>query len=454
MTRRVLLGLLAVTVLVLALLEIPLAIFYQRRELERFTSAVERDASVIATVYEDSLEAGRALDPRPADVYAARTGARVVVTDAHGIAWVDTEQSVPRDFSTRPEMVIALTGERASGKRRSDTLATELVYVAVPVSSGGVVHGALRLTLGTADVDARVHRYWAGLGAIGGVVLGLMALVGWAIARSVTRPVRRLTDFAARYDDGDLSTAPIEDMRDAPAELRVLADTMRAMVSRLAALLAEQRSFVADASHQLRTPLTALRLRLENLQTRGTVPDAELEAAIAETERLAGLVSDLLQLARADEHRPPVVVDLARVTADRVDTWSAMADVAHATLKLRGAASPVLIRAVPGAVEQILDNTLDNALHAAPAGSTITIALDREGPRCRLTISDQGPGLSDADKERAIQRFWRGAHDRPGTGLGLSIADALAKASGGNLHLADAPDHGLSVVIEFEGVSR
>ena len=479
MTRRLIVSYLAVTFVVLLLLEVPLALFYAQRELERLTSAVERDAAVVATIFEDDLEDGRMPDPAPALRYEQRTGARVVVVDVRGISVIDTEQpapQAPRDFSTRPEIAIALTGERSVGTRRSDTLDTDLLYVALPVASGGVVHGAIRLTLDTDDVDEHVHRFWWGLAAIAVVVMGAMSLVGWLIARSVTQPLRRLGDTARRFGDGDL-TVPAHGPGGpdgpggpggpgGPPELRELSDTMSTMAARLAALIDEQRAFVADASHQLRTPLTGLRLRLENLQAGlGDADAAQVDAAIDEITRLSALVADLLQLARADRHAATEPHDLTRLVAERVDTWGAMAEGAGVVLASAppgapaGApasattsattGAPVVAAAVPGAVEQILDNLIDNAVSMSSPGSTVTITVEPGVAVHRLVVSDQGPGLSDDDKDRAMRRFWRGDASRPGTGLGLAIATSLARSSGGSLTLGDAPGRGLAVTVEL-----
>ena len=450
MTRRLLVSYLTVTLIVLLLLEVPLALFYAQREIERLTADVASDASVIATVYEDDLERGLPLDPRPAEEYEARTGARVVVVDSDGIARVDTQQPTPRDFSTRPEIVVALGGNRTSGTRSSDTLDTDLLYVALPVASGGVVHGALRVTLETSHVDSHVRRFWAGLVGIGAVVLGVMALIGWAVARSVSRPVRALNATATRFARGDLSVPDDHEASDGPPELRLLADTMADMAHRLQELIDEQRAFVADASHQLRTPLTALRLRLENLQSRADEPtSAELDAAIDEISRLGALVTDLLQLARADRSRTAEPTDAARLAADRVDTWSAMAESRQVTLRALGTENAAVVLAVPGALEQILDNVLDNAIAVAPPASEVTVRLDRHHDVRRIAVSDHGPGLSDEDKLRAVRRFWRGNPTAPGSGLGLAIATTLAEASGGSLRLTDTPGGGLTVLIEL-----
>jgi len=454
MTKRLLLSYLTITLIVLLLLEIPLGVFYAQRERERFTSEVERDANVIASIYEDDLERERAVDPRPAATYQQRTGARVVVVDPDGISLVDTMQDVDRDFSTRPEIALALDGIRASGLRSSETLQTELLYVAVPVASGGAVHGALRITLDAADVNARIRQFWLALAAVAIVVLAVVGGVGWAIARSVTRPLRQLNASALRFAQGDLrvTAEPLE----GPSELKALASSMETMAVRLDGLLSTQRAFVADASHQLRTPLTALRLRLENMQS--WQPDAatgelddQIDAAIEETNRLAELVTNLLQLARADERPDIDVVDLASLVADRIDTWTAVAEAGG--VELQGASGldvgvqAVFVEAVPGAIEQILDNLLDNAVTASPRGSVVAIDIASMDGTARLTISDQGPGLSDEDKANATSRFWRGDITKPGTGLGLAIVETLAVASRGSVALDDAADGGLSVTV-------
>jgi signal transduction histidine kinase len=447
MTRRVLLSYLSITLLVLVLLEVPLALFYGQRERDRIEADAEHDADVLAGFYEDALEDDVAPDPQAATDYAARTGARVVVIDSAGISTVDTERPPGRDFSTRPEMVTALSGERTAGTRRSDTLDTDLLYVAVPVASGGTVHGAVRVTLDIDAVNARVQRVWIGLAATGLVVLAIVAGIGWVLARSVTRPVRHLSAAAVRFAGGDLTTT--EPPPGSVPELDALARTLNTMAVRLDELLAAQRAFVADASHQLRTPLTSMRLRLENLESRIDDPAAaaEIDALTQETTRLAGIVTDLLRLVRAEQHPPPVPVDLARLAADRVDTWTATTKASGIDLALHAPPPPVLVTAVPGAVEQILDNLLDNALNASPPGATITVQITPDDNGHRLRISDQGPGLDADQKAHAVERFWRADPTSPGTGLGLSIVHALTTASGGTLTLDDAPNHGLAVTV-------
>jgi signal transduction histidine kinase len=228
------------------------------------------------------------------------------------------------------------------------------------------------------------------------------------------------------------------------------------MAKRLDDLIQRQRDFVADASHQLRTPLTALRLRLENLQSDAAGPEraAEFDDAIDETTRLADLVGDLLQLAGAEKPQPAVTTKLSELTRDRVDTWSAMADQADVTLRLQLPADDVFASAVPGSIEQILDNLLDNAIKAAPTDSTIDVRIRRGDTFHELSIADQGPGLDPDSRRSAPERFWRADPAGPGTGLGLAIVGTLVAASGGMIELRDNAPTGLVAVVELPVVTR
>lgn len=452
MTRRLLLGLLAVTLVVLVLLEVPIAIFYGQLERDRYISGLEGDGATLVSVYQDSFTTGVAPDPAPARRYAARTGARVVLVDDHGVSLVDTTEAVPRTFAGRPEIASALSGARAHGVRSSSTLGTDIVYVALPVRSAGSVHGALRLTIGAGALDRVVHRLWWALSGMAVVVLAVVAMASLAIARWINRPINRLESVARRFAVGDLKARA--DVSSGPPELVDLGSTMNDMASRLEALLREQRAFVADASHQLRTPLTGVRLRLENIQSRledgGVAELSDVEAALDEIARLARLVSDLLQLARADEPGAMVTVDVLALARERVDTWSAMADLEQVVLVVESSLAHADARAVQGAVEQILDNTIDNAIAISSPGDVVQVSVTADGKYVELSVIDHGPGLTPDEQRQVFQRFWRGSSATPGTGLGLPIARSLAVASGGDLRVSDTPGGGLTVQLRLD----
>ena len=428
MTRRLLLTYVGLALLVLLVLEVPLGIAYGRNERADLTGKVERDAVAIASLSEDVLQGSGSLAPLAALAtrYQRDTGGRVVLVDRQGVSVVDSGAAVPRDFASRPEIAAALSGRVATGVRHSHTLGTNLLYVAEPVASGGLVHGAVRITYPTSAVDARVTRYWLMLAAIAALVLALAALVGLVLARSVTRPLQALEQAAGEAGGGDLSVRAPET---GPPEVRSLAASFNEMVTRLQELVGAQENFVADASHQLRTPLTALRLRLEN---------GDAEGALPEVERLSRLVDGLLALARA-EAAPAETVELAPAVADRLDAFTPLAEARSVRLEACVAGRAIV---GPDRLGQALDNLLANALAVAPAGSAVTVS----GGPAALHVEDGGPGMSDEERERAFDRFWSKGS---GSGLGLPIVKRLVELDGGSLELHDAPGGGLDVVLRL-----
>jgi signal transduction histidine kinase len=450
--RRLLVTYLTITALALAAVVVPLGLTFADREHDRLVFDIERDAQAVASLVEDALEAGAAPSIEAVLVDYAETGGRIVVVDTDGISVADSDRPPGdrRDFSTRPEIAAALDGRRSAGTRPSETLGTGLMFVAVPVASGGVVHGAVRITYPTSALDARVSSMWVRLGLLSGVVLVVVALVGMVLARSVTRPVRRLQGAAQRLAGGDLAARV--DAGDGAPELRALAATFNLTADRLAQLVEAQRRFVADASHQLRTPLTALRLRLETLEP-VVQPELrpKLEAAIAETTRLARLVQSLLVLARSDaETARLAVVDLGAVAAERAESWGPVAHDRGVEVIVEGP-GPTAVRAPAGALEQILDNLVSNALDVAPPGTAVTVRIARDDPWVELHVIDEGPGMSPEVREHAFERFWRppGATGQ-GFGLGLAIVEQLALACGGDARLDPGPDgRGLDAAVRL-----
>lgn len=456
MTRRLLFSYLSLTIVVLAMLEVPLGFVNARNERSDLTAKVERDAVAAASLAESTLEdeATTATVPalnRLAARYATDTGGRMVITDAKGAAIVD---SAPRgsgqeNFASRPEFKAALRGDVATGTRGSKTLGYGILYVAVPIASGGIVHGAVRITYPTSRLDERIRRYWLALAGIAAIALAVATLVGLRFARWIRRPLEGLEDAAARAGAGDLAARAV--VPDGPPELQRLALEFNDMVTRLDGLIAAQRDFVADASHELRTPLTALRLRLENLERQ--VTDAGrpgIAAAMAELDRLSKLVDSLLILARADAVTPAgEVVDLTALVRSCVGAWQPSLE--------RGVVialdAPEVIRTETSGdrARQVLDNLISNAVRAAPDGTTVAVSVRRIQGGAEIVVRDHGPGLTAEAKARAFDRFWRGAPGGGGSGLGLAIARRLIELDGGTIELRDAPEGGLEAVLCFSG---
>ena len=449
--RQLLATYLALALAVLAALEIPLGITYARNQKTDLENRIRLDALTIATVAEDGLERQVARPARAlmstAAAYAKSPGGRIVVVDGRGISLLDTGSRTGRTFASRPEMASALRGRTSSGTRHSSTLGTDLMYVAVPVASSGKVHGAVRVTYPTSALDRRVRRYWLVLAAIAAVVLAVAAVVGVRLSRTVTAPLADLEDATKAAGEGDLTARAA--VGAGPPEIRALSARFNEMVARLEVLVRSQQEFVADASHQLRTPLTALQLRLENLG-RDVRPGgaAQLDGALAEVTRLGGLVDGLLSLARADAiEASPVSVDLHDAVRSRFAAWAARAEMTDVTLELDVPAG-LRAEATPGSLDQVLDNLLANAFAASPQGGRISVRGLRAERFVELHVADEGPGLTVEQRARAFDRFWR---DGPssGTGLGLAIAHQLVTADGGELELRDAVGGGLDAVVRL-----
>jgi signal transduction histidine kinase len=271
----------------------------------------------------------------------------------------------------------------------------------------------------------------------------------------VVEPLRRLDEQALALGHGDLAARA--SVVGGPPEVVSLAATFNEMAAQLDALVTAQRRFVSDASHQLRTPLTALRLRLENLDpTEPTAMATTQGAALDEVARLTRLVDGLLSLARAENHRPELeLLDVAAVTAERHAAWAPLA--AERGVELRAPdPAPVLAAAVPGHVEQILDNLIDNALEATTAGGHVVLRVAPAAGGIEVHVVDDGPGLSDDERSHAFDAFWTRANgaSSKGAGLGLAIAAQLARTSGGSLRLDRSATGGIDAVARFHRTVR
>jgi signal transduction histidine kinase len=235
--------------------------------------------------------------------------------------------------------------------------------------------------------------------------------------------------------------------------VRRLAGTFNMMAGRLDALVTGHRAMMADVSHQLRTPLAALRLRLDVLALASPPPLAdELAGAQGEVARLSRLVDGLLAVARAENvTSAPVPVPVDAVIRDRVAAWLPAAEEKPAMLEARADGS-LTARLGEGHLEQILDNLLANALEAVPAGGRVKVSGCQAGGLVRVTVIDDGPGMSVAERRAALHRY---ASATPGgTGLGLAIVHRLVTSDGGTVDLTDTPGGGLTVKLELPAVAR
>ena len=455
MKSRLVASMVGLTVLVLAVHDVPLVSHLRRVERDRVTTELERDAFTIAGRSEmllQDLGESEVVDATSINdvlaVYSAETGGRVVVTDGRGLAIAssDEESVTGRDYSTRPEIASALSGLPVTGKRYSTTLGFDLLYVSVPVILGDQVNGTVRITYPESVISSRVSgRLW-GIFFTALMSIAVAVVVALLLTYTITRPLSRLRHATEQV--GRENFAVRADEKSGPSEVRVLATSFNRMSSRLGALVERQRGFASDASHQLRTPLTALRMRLEQadeaLSADPVSARLKLDAALQETERLQHLVDGLLALARAEARADQLIdVDVRDVLVDRVASWSALSAESGVTLRLAEGTS-CRARAMVGVLDQIVDNFIDNAVQYSPDGSMVEVSATRDASGVRVAVADRGPGMTAEQCDRALDRFWR-APDAVagGTGLGLAIASRLAEASGGRVSLRPREGGGL-----------
>ena len=370
---------------------------------------------------------------------------RVIIVGESGLVLADSAGAAPvgTSYADRPEIATALGGDTAQRRRSSLTLGEDILATAVPIQSGTTrPSGAVRITQSVAAVNRTVLRTWLALGVIGALVLALGLIAGMIIARRISSPILRLDDAARRVAAGDLSVrAQVE----GSTEQQALAQSFNKMTARLQTLLAVQRQFVADASHQLRTPLAGLRLRLEEARSEPTTPQQaeDLDAALNEVDRLARIVTDLLELSRAGEDgRVAATTEVAAAVRRAGERFAAPAQAAGCELHVDPGPEPgATVAGHHSDLDRILDVLLENAIAYAP-GAPIDLRADGTV----IVVRDHGPGPADGEGETAFERFHRGAAARttavPGTGLGLPIARDLARRWGGDVTLSGAPDGG------------
>lgn len=458
MTRRLLLSYLSLMLLVLLALEVPFGFVYARSELNRFSDTAELGAVTLATVCEDKFEHGRSSDlPDLARSYAQRTGSRVVVTDHSGTVLTDTDTAVGKDLASDADIAQALRNRPATGISEDLIPGKKVLFATAPGTSNDAVACVVRTLYPLTPLAAKVHATWVALVIVGLGVLAVVALIGFVFARWITRPLRDLEHATTQLADGRLTDPPDTDR--GPPELRRLVAAFTRTASQLEHLLHAQEAFAAEASHQLKTPLTSLRLRLENFEPHlAACAQDNLNEAIGELGRLSRMVQGLLALARLENSAITLeIVDIEAVVADRAAIWTAFAAEQCVDITVADTtAGPVW--AVAGAVEQIIDNLLSNALRVSPPGTAITLATvtapadhPRTPPLVELHVIDQGPGMTEADRKRAFDRFWRACdshHD--GTGLGLPMVQRLTHASGGEVTLDAALHGGLDAVVRLK----
>jgi signal transduction histidine kinase len=494
-TRRILFMLVAFTAIILVGAVVPLtlnATSHDRNSFIQAAAGTTRTDAVLAQA-QLGLDAAQAASPKyyhPSHLVAAEAefSLLTMVKEARqaGDSLRVLASSGKREINVAMppgnwDQLVSQASQQAGSALRAgqpvqpaSEIAGSYVIVALPVAGQGAlattVTGTVILARSTKPLDNEILALWAILGSVAAGGLIAAALVAFGLARWVSRPLKGLDAAARTLADGDLASRAKVDS--GPPELRRLGTTFNTMAGRLEALVHGNRAVIADVSHQLRTPLAALRLRLDLLaaDTSHSDPETaqELAGALDELARLSRLVDGLLTVARAENVVPvPTAVDVAEVARERVVAWHPVADDRSIVLVAtsagaggglgsalgvgRSAAGPVLAWIGEGHLEQILDNLIANALDALSPGHLVRLTTSATAAGMRITVADDGPGMSAVDRERAFLRFTTSSPN--GTGLGLAIVHRLATSNGGTARLDETPGGGLTVTLDFPGAS-
>ena len=432
-------------------LGVPLTVNLQRRatsELE--TQALIQAQGIAAQIGVENISDATRLEQIVTQA-AAQVGGRVIAVDDRGILVADSKGpgSLGTSYATsgRPEIGHALAGTPFSEIRDSIDLGHDIMATAVPIQDEQRLVGAVRITRSVQQANDNVRNVTLGLAAIGIAALVAGMLLAFGLAGSLSRPLTRLAAAARRLGEGDLS-ARAGDVSGA-SEVEELGQSFDEMADRLERSAQAQREFVANASHQLRTPLTAMKLRLE-----GAIAEAvdeelrgRLEAADREVDRLSGIVDRLLVMAREIEEGISASVDLREAVDRAVIRWNERAGQRDSTVVAQGDGGSA--RVDPTDLDQILDNLLDNATAYAPG--EVTIESGGSNGRVFVAVRDRGPGIAPQDLARVTERFYRGRGvPSGGSGLGLAIARQLVEKWGGTLDVQSAHGEGTRVEVRLD----
>lgn len=486
MRSRLLTIVLSLVALLVLGLGIPLALSVASREQQRTFLDRLTDTSRFASLAQRALTEDRpALITPELRRYRQVYGFRAVVLDTDGRVTASSASPEPvagagdagrqnpggttvdlRAPAVSKRVGAALAGRQPESGPLLMPWAADPMVVAEPVLVDDELRGVALTVSSTHAARMRILWWWAALAAGAVLAFCLAVLLALPVVRWVLRPVLRLDEAAAGLAAAVVSGKTVRPVGadTGPPELRRLSRSYDAMAGSVVDIVAAQRAFVVDASHQLRNPLTALRLRLSNLGDHVSgEAGAEQAAAAAEAERLTGIADELLAMARAESGAAdPVEVDVDAVVTDRIAEWDVAARSREIELALAGGSAGRALAPARG-LDAVLDALLDNAIKFSPGGSTVEVALGRDldraatgaagGERATIAVRDHGPGLRPEQLPRATDRFWRAPQQQnvAGSGLGLAIVTRIVERVAGFVELDLPEGGGLLVTVTLPG---
>ncbi|KZB80030.1 sensor histidine kinase [Amycolatopsis regifaucium] len=416
--RRIVTLTVLAAVLAITLFGVPLALAVAKFHESMSTHDLERAADNVALEVTGDLANGRIPELRPTP--AGEEGEDRIRDIAIGV-YSPTGRLIAGEGPPHADDFV----RSARDTDRANGIAGDEVVLAEPVVSGASVVGVIRAAHPRSELDDMIRVTWLKMAGLGGIAIGASWLIGLRISARLARPLEDLAVTAERLGEGDFT---VRARRTGVREIDQVAEALDVTSERIGETLERERTFSSDASHQLRTPLTGLRLQLEAaLESPGSDPYATIRDGIASADRLERTIDDLLALAK-QTRAPRSLLDLGKLFEEVRQTWHGLLAGRGRALRISGREA-LPARAADAAVRQVLAVLLDNA--ATHGTGTVTVLARDAGDALAIDVSDEGAiaGGSDPFVTREA------TEEREGNGIGLRLARSLAEAEGGRLRL-------------------
>ncbi len=409
MRRQLITVFVAISVMVAVAFVVPLGVLVHNTAEDRAIDAARADAAAIVPALvsgstRDQIESAAAATP------SGRAGRMTVMTSTGWTIGPEVDLS-PRLDAALSQGISAI-GSVAGG-----------MEVVTAVASGPGELSAIRVFVPHEDLRRGQWSAWTALAAVALALVALSVLVADRLARSIVRPTQELAVAAHRLGDGDLSTRVHPD---GPPELIELSGAFNSLGEQVSSMLARERELVAELSHRLRTPLTKLRMRVEQVDD-ATLAD-ELRGDVDDVTRV---VNDLISEARGSLRGLPESCDAAAVVADRVEFWSVLAEDTERPWSFDEGNGPLVVPVSSASLQAALDVLIENVFAHTDDGIEFTVGFDRTDDAVRIWVGDAGAGFDDS-------AAGRGMSGSGSTGLGLDIARSTADDAGGALRIGES----------------
>ncbi|MBU3933953.1 MAG: cell wall metabolism sensor histidine kinase WalK [Candidatus Omnitrophica bacterium] len=432
---------------------------------QKITDKLESNAILAADILKGALIAdNRSIIERTAKDLANKLSARVTIINEVGEVLGDSEKapSLMENHSDRPEIIKALRGKFGESIRFSDTLGFNMKYIAASIKENGNIIGTVRLALPLSEIEFQlrvIHRIVL-FGALVAIVVAF--LVGYFISKSITMPIREMTDTAEKIAQGDFSKKVKVKSKDElgvlASSLNKMADELQLKIENLKRLDRIRTDFVANISHELKTPLTSIKGFIETLED-GALEDRKNAKKFIliikkHTEKISNIINDLLTLSELElgkDRIERIDFDLKDLLNETLLGFGHAISVKNHTLDINFKGENFKIKADKDKLEQVFVNLIDNAIKYTKDGGKIKISLIEQKEQISIEVVDNGVGIPREHLDRIFERFYRVDKARSrqlgGTGLGLSIVKHIIMLHNGHIDIESEPNHGTKVSI-------